>query len=53
MTNGTHDIVFLVLNDLRYDVAAACLVAGSTPTLQRYLLAAGRKARHAPGVRSR
>jgi len=43
----THDLLWIVLDSLRYDVAAAELDAGRTPNLQR--LTGGWERRHTPG----
>src|SRR5688572_230101 len=32
---GTHDVVFVVLDTLRFDVADATMLAGRTPALER------------------
>ncbi|MEZ6188562.1 MAG: STM4013/SEN3800 family hydrolase [Planctomycetota bacterium] len=45
---GTHDLAFLVLDALRYDVAAQALAEGATPTLAR-LLPRGWEPRDTPG----
>jgi len=34
---GTHDILLIVLDSLRYDVAAQLLYSGETPVLRRYV----------------
>jgi len=45
---GSHDILLMTLDTLRYDVAAAALEAGQTPTFAR-LLSGGRwERRHSP-----
>ena|ERR1043165_9471066 len=46
---GTHDILLLTLDTLRYDVADACWRAGCTPNLARLLPATGWEERHSPG----
>jgi hypothetical protein len=46
---GTHDILLLTLDTLRYDVAQDCLRRGQTPNLARLLPAAGWEERHSPG----
>ena len=45
---ATHDLLFLVLDTLRYDVAAAEFAAGRTPHFSR-LLPQGWERRHTPG----
>ena len=45
---GTHDIVLLTLDSLRYDTATLALDAGQTPNLAA-LLPGGWEARHTPG----
>ena len=45
---GSHDVLLMTLDTLRYDVAAAALDAGQTPTFAR-LLSGGRwERRHSP-----
>lgn len=46
---GRCDVVFLVLDALRYDVARDQLAAGATPNLARVLPAGRWEERHAPG----
>lgn len=46
---GTHDLALIVLDTLRYDVAAEELAAGRTPNLAA-LLPAGWEERHSPGT---
>jgi hypothetical protein len=46
---GTHDILLITLDTLRYDVAAEALRAGRTPNLAAVLPAGGWEARHTPG----
>lgn len=46
---GTHDVLFLVLDTLRYDVAVEEWKAGRTPNLARVLPSTGWEARHTPG----
>jgi len=46
---GTHDIVFITLDTLRYDVAQRLFEAGELPVLSRYLPPAGWERRHTPG----
>ncbi len=45
---GTHDVLLLTLDTLRYDVARDCLRDGRTPNLAK-LLPAGWEERHSPG----
>ncbi len=47
---GTHDILFVTLDSLRYDVAAALYTAGRTPNLAGVLPAGGWERRHTPGT---
>jgi hypothetical protein len=47
---GSHDVLFLVFDTLRYDVAVTELNAGRTPTLQSVLPASGWEHRHAPAT---
>lgn len=47
---GTHDLVLITLDTLRYDVAQAQLREGGTPHLARLLPAAGWERRHTPGT---
>jgi Sulfatase len=46
---GTHDIVLVTLDTLRYDVAQAEFQAGRLPHLAQHLDAAGWELRHTPG----
>lgn len=46
---GTHDIVFVTLDTLRYDVAQDLWRTGRTPFLASLLPARGWEARHSPG----
>jgi hypothetical protein len=46
---GTHDVLFVTLDTLRYDVAASCVAAGRTPNLAAVLPAGGWERRHSPG----
>ena len=46
---GTHDIVFVTLDTLRYDVARDTLAAGRTPYLKRLLPGGIWEERHVPG----
>jgi hypothetical protein len=45
---GTHDLLFVTLDTLRYDVARDCLRRGRTPNLAR-VLPTGWEERHSPG----
>jgi arylsulfatase A-like enzyme len=47
---GTHDIVLVTLDTLRYDVAREELAAGRTPNLASVLPAGGWEERHTPGT---
>jgi hypothetical protein len=47
---GTHDIVLITLDTLRYDVAQRQLEAGATPHLARLLPPGGWEERHTPGT---
>lgn len=46
---GSHDLLFLVLDTLRYDVAVECLAAGRTPTLASVLPGGRWEERQTPG----
>jgi hypothetical protein len=46
---GTHDILFMTFDTLRYDVACAALEAGQTPHLAAVLPGGAWEARHSPG----
>jgi len=46
---GSHDIVFITLDTLRYDVAQAEFELGHLPVLQRLLPVTGWEQRHTPG----
>jgi len=46
---GTHDIVFVTLDTLRYDVACSCLADGTTPWLASVLPDGKWELRHTPG----
>lgn len=46
---GTHDVLLLVLDTLRYDVARDELAAGRTPNLARVLPGGRWEERHTPG----
>ncbi|WP_206177601.1 STM4013/SEN3800 family hydrolase [Variovorax sp. RKNM96] len=46
---GTHDIVLITLDTLRYDVAQTAFERGELPVLSRHLPAQGWEKRHTPG----
>jgi hypothetical protein len=46
---GTHDVVFITLDTLRYDVAQKLWAEGRTPHLAKLLPATGWEKRHTPG----
>ncbi len=46
---GTHDILLLTLDSLRFDVATRALQQGLTPNLARLLPQTGWERRHSPG----
>lgn len=46
---GTHDVLFVTLDSLRYDVAADCLARGRTPNLAGLLPGGMWERRHTPG----
>src|SRR6185295_16154226 len=46
---GTHDVLLLTLDTLRYDVARDCLARGRTPCLARLLPGGAWEPRHSPG----
>jgi hypothetical protein len=46
---GTHNILFVTLDTLRYDVAHDALLRGKTPNLARVLPEGRWEARHSPG----
>ena len=46
---GSHDVLFVTLDTLRYDVAAAVFAAGRTPRLAAALPPGGWEKRHSPG----
>lgn len=46
---GTHDVLLLTLDTLRYDVAAELLAQGRLPTLAGVLPGGGWERRHSPG----
>lgn len=45
---GSHDLLFVTLDTLRYDVAASCLAEGRTPQLARVLPGGVWQRRHTP-----
>ncbi|APA68615.1 STM4013/SEN3800 family hydrolase [Janthinobacterium sp. 1_2014MBL_MicDiv] len=47
---GSHDIVFITLDTLRYDVAQALYEAGELPVLARFLPQGGWERRHSPAT---
>jgi hypothetical protein len=47
---GSHDILMMTLDTLRYDVAAAALEAGQTPNFARLLPGGRWERRHAPAT---
>lgn len=46
---GTHDVLFVTLDTLRYDVAAEAFRAGRTPALASVIGPGGWERRHSPG----
>jgi predicted AlkP superfamily pyrophosphatase or phosphodiesterase len=46
---GTHDIVFITLDTLRYDVAQSLFESGELPVLSEHLGSEGWARRHTPG----
>lgn len=46
---GTHDVLFITLDSLRYDVAQSSLWAGKTPFFSSLLPNSGWELRHSPG----
>jgi hypothetical protein len=46
---GTHDVLFITLDTLRYDVARDALAAGHTPTMAAVLPGERWELRHTPG----
>ena len=46
---GSHDVLLLTLDTLRYDVARACLREGRTPNLAALLPGGAWEERHSPG----
>jgi hypothetical protein len=47
---GTHDLLFVTFDTLRYDVAAREFALGRTPVLARVLPESGWELRHTPGT---
>jgi Sulfatase len=47
---GTHDVLFITLDTLRYDVAAAALSEGRTPNFARLVGPKGWDLRHSPAT---
>jgi len=47
---GSHDIVFITLDTLRYDVAQTLFEAGELPVLAQYMAAGGWDKRHSPAT---
>ncbi|GAA0452599.1 membrane protein [Paractinoplanes deccanensis] len=47
---GSHDLLFVTLDTLRYDVAAACLAGGRTPELAKVLPGGVWERRHSPAT---
>ncbi|WP_127960135.1 STM4013/SEN3800 family hydrolase [Serratia microhaemolytica] len=47
---GSHDILFITLDSLRFDVAQQAHDAGKTPEISRYLPVQGWQKCHAPGT---
>src|SRR3954462_10275738 len=46
---GTHDVLFITLDTLRYDVAQDCWMSGRIPNLAKLLPESGWEERHSPG----
>jgi Sulfatase len=46
---GTHDLLFVTIDTLRYDVAVELLAGGRLPNLARVLPSGGWEERHTPG----
>lgn len=46
---GTHDVLFITLDTLRYDVAQDCWMSGRIPNLTKLLPETGWERRHSPG----
>ncbi len=49
MRVGTHDVLFVTLDTLRFDVAMLTFQRGTTPRLAEWLPASGWELRHSPG----
>jgi hypothetical protein len=47
---GSHDVLFVVFDTLRFDVAQTCLREGRTPNLAALLLPDGWERRHSPAT---
>ena len=47
---GSHDLLFVTLDTLRYDAAVACLAEGRTPVLARALPGGAWQRRHTPAT---
>src|SRR5438093_13091232 len=47
---GSHDVLFVTLDTLRYDVARDALAAGRTPNLAAVLPGGRWEERHSPGT---
>src|SRR5262245_44160595 len=47
---GTHDVLLMTLDTLRYDVAQQCLRGGTTPRLAALLPGGSWEERHSPGT---
>lgn len=47
---GTHDVLFVTLDSLRFDVAEQCAAVGRTPCLASYLPGGRWERRHTPGT---
>ena len=47
---GTHDVLMVTLDTLRYDVAVEALAAGETPVLSRSLPGGAGDVRHSPAT---
>lgn len=47
---GTHDVLFITLDSLRFDVAQLAHLTGATPAISHYLPAEGWQKCHAPGT---
>lgn len=47
---GSHDVLFITLDTLRFDAAQRCFDEGRLPTLSRHLPAGGWERRHTPAT---